>query len=134
MSGKMPPSYFREYRRRRRAEGRPVQSGPQDRTREYAIRRENRRLVRVGLAPLSRDGLRAPRSAIDVAPLPLLLPDLQHGARVAFWEDELRLDLHQEARLAELEGRDPGAAIAAYRARETSWRAHMAPMLEEIAV
>lgn len=56
------------------------------------------------------------------------MPDLQHGTRVAFWEDELRLDLAQEARLAELEGRDPAAAIAVYGARETSWRAHTAPL------
>lgn len=133
MGGKMPPAYFRAYRARRRAAGRPVQSGPKDRSGEYARRRENRRLVRMGLPPLSRDGLHAVRPAVDVAPVPTLLPHLQHGTAVAFWEDELRLDLHQEGELARLEGRDPAIAIAAYRARETNWRAHTAPMLTEVA-
>jgi hypothetical protein len=61
------------------------------------------------------------------------MPELQRGARVAFWDDELRLDLAQEARLAELEGRDPIAAIAAYRGRELAWRAMTCPVLEELA-
>jgi hypothetical protein len=58
------------------------------------------------------------------------MPELQHGTSVAFWEDELRLDLYQERQLAILEGRDPDAAAAAYRARETNWRGHTAPLLE----
>lgn len=48
---------------------------------------------------------------------------------MAFWEDELRMDLAQEAALAELEGRDPAAAVAAYRRRELSWRSLTAPIL-----
>jgi hypothetical protein len=62
-------------------------------------------------------------------PLALLLPMLQHGVEISFWEDELRLDLAQEARLAECEGRDPGAAVAAYRRREIAWRHHTCPFL-----
>jgi hypothetical protein len=33
--------------------------------------------------------------------------------------------------LAILEGRDPVRAVAEYAARETSWRAHTAPLLLE---
>lgn len=112
----MPAAYFRDYRARRRLSGNPVRRRPgyvrpvRDYTAEYARNRE-----RHPAGP-----------AAD--PLPLLMPELQRGARLAFWEDELRLDLAQEARLAELEGRDPAAAIAAYRARETNWRAHTAPL------
>lgn len=116
MGSRMPSEYFREYRIRRRLAGNPVRRRagyvrPRgDRSAEYARRR--------------------PRA---IPPLPLLMPELQHGAKVAFWEDELRLDLAQEASLAELDGRDPAAAVAAYRARETSWRAHTAPLLEVAA-
>ena len=113
----MSAAYHRAYRARRRLSGNPVRRRPGyvrpprgDRSAEYARRR--------------------PRA---MPTLPLLMPELQHGARVAFWEDELRLDLAQEARLAELEGRDPVAAIARYRARETSWRAHTAPLFEVAA-
>ncbi len=112
MSGKMPAEYFREYRARRRLSGNPVRrrAGYVRPTRDYG-------------AEYARSLQLHPRLAAP-QPLPLLMPHLQHGARVAFWEDELRLDLAQEARLAELEGRDPVTAIAAYRARETNWRAH----------
>jgi hypothetical protein len=65
---------------------------------------------------------------LDTTPLPLLMPELQHGNAIAFWEDELRLDLAQERELARLEGRDPAAAIAAYRSRELNWRGHTAPL------
>lgn len=112
----MPAEYYREYRARRRLSGNPVRR-------------------RAGYVRPARDYAAEYARAIELhgrearpAPLPLLMPELQRGARVAFWEDELRLDLAQEARLAELEGRDPARAIAAYRARETSWRAHTAPL------
>jgi len=62
-------------------------------------------------------------------PLPLLLPALQHGTAISFWEDELRLDLAQEAWLAVLEGLEPGPAVAAYRRREIAWRHHTCPFL-----
>lgn len=57
-------------------------------------------------------------------PLPVLFPGLVRGTSVSFWEDELRMDLEQERALALLEGRDPDAAIVAYRKREVSerWR------------
>jgi hypothetical protein len=52
----------------------------------------------------------------------MLMPHLQHGTSVSFWEDELRLDLAQEAELAKLEGCCPKEAVRAYRAREMAWR------------
>ena len=118
MSGTMPAEYFRAYRARRRLSGNPVRRRPgyirppRDYQAEYARSLE--------LHP----------SVVAAPPLPILMPELQRGARVAFWEDELKLDLAQEGRLAELEGRDPAAAIAAYRARELSWLAHTAPLFE----
>ena len=60
-------------------------------------------------------------------PLLPLMPALQHGTAISFWEDELRLDLAQEARLAEIEGIDPRCAVAAYRRREIAWRHHTCP-------
>lgn len=117
MGSQMPPAYFRAYRARRRLEGRPLhrRAGyvrpPRDYSAEYARSLE--------LHPIGR---------VDDSGLPLLMPDLQHGRAVAFWDDELRLDLAQERELALLEGRDPIAAVAAYRARETSWRGHTAPL------
>jgi len=118
MSGKMPAEYFRAYRVRRREAGNPIRPRPGyvrhrgDRSAEYA----KRNAARLGTGAAGE--------------LPLLMPELQVGRRIAFWEDELRLDLAQEARLAELEGRDPAAAIAAYRAREINWLAHIAPLYE----
>jgi len=51
----------------------------------------------------------------------VLYPELNHGTKIAFWEDELRMDLAQERILAELEGRDPDEAARAYEAREKGW-------------
>ncbi len=122
MGSRIPPAYFRAYRVRRRLEGRPLRRRagyvrpPRDSGAEYARSLE--------LHPPDRH---------DDSPLPLLMPELQHGRAIAFWEDELRLDLAQERELALLEGRDPVAAVAAYRARETSWRGHTAPLAEGIA-
>jgi hypothetical protein len=53
--------------------------------------------------------------------IPRLEPLPGHGIRIAFWEDELRLDLVQERHLAVLEGRDPDLAAATYRTRELTW-------------
>jgi len=72
-------------------------------------------------------------SAERPGPLPLLYPALQRGARLSFWEDELRLDLAQEWALAECEGRDPEEAARTYLARETAWRAMTAPLVEAAA-
>lgn len=113
----MSAAYHRDYRARRRLSGNPVRRRagyirpPRDYAAEYARS--------VALHP-----------PVAETSLPVLMPELQRGSRIAFWEDELRLDLAQEARLAELEGRDPRVAIAAYRARETNWRAHTAPLHE----
>jgi hypothetical protein len=107
-------AYHRAYRARRKAEGRPVDAGrsrlrkdraPEDRRREYA------------------------RRASRARPVPELFPEVRAGSRVSFWEDELRMDLCQEAVLAELEGRDPVAAVTAYRARETAWRRLTCPLV-----
>jgi hypothetical protein len=70
---------------------------------------------------------------VDTTPLPALYPELNHGSGIAFWEDELRMDLAQERALAECEGRDPIVAIADYRRRELAWRQFAAPVLEELA-
>lgn len=67
----------------------------------------------------------AKRPSRAATPLPTLYPETQHGRSVAFWEDELRLDLAQEAVLAEIEGRDPVEAVAVYAARETDWYNHI---------
>jgi hypothetical protein len=53
--------------------------------------------------------------------VPRLEPLPGHGVRIAFWEDELRLDLAQERHLAILEGRDPDLAARIYRTRELIW-------------
>lgn len=109
-------AYYREYRARRKAEGRPVDAkrdrsrasrSPEDRRREYAQR--------------------ASRAA---PPLPQLYEELRHGRSLSFWEDELKMDLAQERQLAILEGRDPDAAVKAYKARELNWRGHVAPLIE----
>jgi hypothetical protein len=83
----------RERNRRRRANGR------EDRTTEYRNR---------------------PSRAVP--PLPVLFPEIRRGQGVSFWEDELRMDLQQEAALAVCEGRDPEDAVALYRSREMAWR------------
>lgn len=116
MGAKMPPEYFRAYRERRRLEGRPLRrrAGYVRPTRDYPA--EYARSLELHPAVASPE------------PMPLLMPELQHGVAIAFWEDELRLDLAQEGRLAELEGRDPTQAVAAYRARERDWLHHTAPL------
>lgn len=65
----------------------------------------------------------------DDTPLPMLMPCLQHGKWISFWEDELRLDLAQEKELARLEGRDPDEAVKQYRSRELYWRAITCPLM-----
>ena len=53
----------------------------------------------------------------------MLMRELQRGTSVAFWDDEMRLDLAQEAALARLEGRSELEAIREYEARERKWHA-----------
>jgi len=93
----------RERSRARRARGR-------DRTAEYA-RTAARRAARPPPEPL--------------APL---FPELRHGSAVEWWDEALAADLEQERALAELEGRDADAAVAAYRTRELVWARITAPL------
>ena len=99
---------------------------PEYRQRELARLRARR----AGMTTEERQKDRGVYKPIPPAePLPLLLPALQHGTSISFWEDELRLDLAQEDRLAALEGSDPRAAVDAYRRREIAWRHHTCPFL-----
>lgn len=70
----------------------------------------------LGAAPRQPKQATPPPS--EVAPL---FPHLHHGVRIAFWNEELAMDLEQEWALALLEGRDPEASVAEYRARETAF-------------
>lgn len=79
-----------------------------DRTGEYARRRS--------------------RAAEEPGPLPELFPDLVRGAVLVFREEELARDMRQEEWLAILEGRDPEEAAARYKAWETTWWHHTAPL------
>lgn len=114
MSGRMDAAYHRAYR-------------AANRERINAQLRARRALGRVRGDRSAEQAKRRSR-AIDTSPLPLLYPHLQSGGTVSFWLDELRIDLAQEAELARVEGRDPKAAVDAYRARETNWFAHAAPL------
>ena len=108
MGGKQSPEWWREYRLRRAKELREYNRKRRQQPKVKAQRQasENRRRARI-------------RGAQE--PLPQLHPELRHGQVLSFWEDELRLDLIQEAALARLEGRDPLEAMKVYRAREMRW-------------
>ena len=69
-----------------------------------------------------RRSVRPSRARAPADPLPVLYPELQTGTVVAFWEDELRLDLEQERQLAMLEGADVDDAVRRYQRRELLWR------------
>ena len=112
------PAYFRKYRAahpeyaardRARNRVRKAKRSRGDRSAEYAKRN-------------------AQRSKPVHEPLPQLYPELNSGKAIAFWEDELRMDLAQERALAELEGRDPDRAAAEYRGREINWFRHTVPI------
>ena len=102
------PDYWKRWRaahpeyRQREAE--------RSRARKQAMTPEERRRDR---------GRRKPVPPIE--PLPPLFPGLQRGAAIAFWDDELRMDLAQERALAELEGADPDLAAREYGKREMDW-------------
>ena len=85
-------------------------SAQRDRSKEH-LRRDYKAEYAKYRAPVAPD-----------EPLPLLFPDLQKGAVISFWEDELRMDMRQEAFLALLEGRDQNEAIRQYARRELEWR------------
>lgn len=110
------PAYWRNYRAshpeyaasdRDRSRVRKARAPRGDRSAEYAARRSR---------------------ATPVMPLGILFPDLAHGSAMSFWEDELRMDLAQEAALARLERRDVEVAVEAYRRREMAWRAITVPL------
>ena len=120
MSGKMPAEYFREYRARRRLAGNPVRRRAgyvRDRSKERRRPRPSRALPR--LVPLIETLGRTPG-----------LETVSRGLKVAFWHEELVLDLAQERELARLEGRDPEAAVTAYRRRELDWRSRTVVLQE----
>ena len=73
----------------------------------------------------------AARRHAALEPLPPLFPDLAHGSRLSFIEDELRMDLRQEAALAQLEGRSVEAAVQEYKRRERRWMREALPLLGE---
>lgn len=118
MGGQQPPEWWREYRRRRA-----------DHLREY--NRQRRQQPKLKAQRKASEKRRRAKRCLDEEPLPVLMPGLQHGSHYSFWEDELRLDLAQEAALAVLEGRCPEEAVKAYRAREYAWRRVTGPLVCE---
>jgi hypothetical protein len=46
---------------------------------------------------------------------------MRHGTKIAFWDEELRMELRQEAFLAVMEGRDPAEAVRQYARKETAF-------------
>lgn len=110
----MPAEYYRAYRARRRLSGNPVRRrAGYVRDRSAKRRRPRPSRAQPRLIPLVETLGRTPG-----------LGTVSRGLRLAFWHEELVLDLAQEHELARLEGRDPRAAVAAYRRRELDWRAH----------
>lgn len=112
------------YWRRYRAEH------PAYRERDNAARRHRHRGDRSAEYAKLRARRAAERAARQPEPLAPLYPELNHGATMAYWHDELRMDLAQERALAEHEGRDPAEAVRAYRAREMAWWALTVPLLD----
>lgn len=106
------PAYRARELERTKKRGHPERAVPGSRSAEYAKRLESK--------------------VVPVVPLlPDLFPDLVRGGAIIFWNEELNRDLRQEAALAELEGRDPGEAVASYRAREYSWFKETVEMLDD---
>ena len=99
------PEYWRDWRR----------DHPEYRARQNILRNARR-----ATAGRDRAAEYAKRPSRAIPPLTPLFPD-QRGARLSFWSDELRADLHQERALAILEGRDPDVATRAYERRELEW-------------
>jgi hypothetical protein len=115
------PGYFRAWRRRH----------PEYVERERARLAKRDRTGQDRTAERARARARA-KPATPSEPILPVYPALQHGRAVSFWEDELRIDLAQERALAELEGRDPAAAVRAYRLRETQWMQRTVPIVPEL--
>lgn len=90
---------------------------------------ERSRARKLEMTPEQRRRDRGQRKPIPpFEPLVPLFPHLQHGSAIAFWEDELRMDLAQERVLAVLEGRDPDRAVRLYRVREINWHNYTVPI------
>jgi hypothetical protein len=53
------------------------------------------------------------------------------GTVYSFWDEELSMDLRQEAFLAELEGKDAKAQCRKYRYREREWFRNTTALFEE---
>jgi hypothetical protein len=105
--------YWRDYRSRHRE-------------RINAQSRARRALGRVR-GDRSREYAKRPSRAIP--PLAPLYP--QNGSVLSYWDDELRMDLRQQAALASLEGWDVEEAVRAYRAKETAWHRITVRIVEE---
>jgi hypothetical protein len=50
---------------------------------------------------------------------------------LSYWDEELALDVRQEAAIASLEGRDVAEAVRAYRAKEYAWKRITVTIMEE---
>lgn len=119
------PAYHRAWRmahrdaeRARKARYRATEAGRRSRAREYARRRSR------AAPPLP--ALHTGHPLLEAACA--LVPAPAPGARLAWREELLAQDLRSEAVLAQLEGRDPVAAVRAYRAREGAWAALAVPL------
>ncbi|HEX5073356.1 MAG TPA: hypothetical protein VFW03_09125 [Gemmatimonadaceae bacterium] len=83
--------------------------------------RERRRRWRKANPDMRAAQQRRYRARRRVEPLEPLYPELQRGARIAFWDDELRMDLAQEWHLALAAKEDPADAVVRYLKREMRW-------------
>ena len=93
--------------------------------------RERQRLAARDRTGRDRSGEYVPKP--PVPPLGRLYPERTRGVAISFWEDELRMDLAQEAALAELEGVDPVIRCRRYRYIEKEWRRMTTHLFEEAA-
>lgn len=100
----MSAEYWRKYRARNRERINAQQRAARSKGR---VRNRSREYAR--------------RASRAVPPLAPIYPELRRGAKLAFREEELAMDVEQERALAEVEGRDPNEAARAYRARERAW-------------
>lgn len=102
---------------------------PEYRARQNRLRQERRRAQGRGDRTAEYTRRNAHRASRAEPELPLLMPELQRGRRVSFYDDELRLDVAQERALARLEGRDEEEAARAYTRRELGWVSWTLPLL-----
>jgi hypothetical protein len=127
MGARMPPAYWREYRRRNRerlnAQQTARRSSAEDKARraEYRGRPEVRERVnaaaRQATATLAVT-ISAPYTGHPILEEARRLAGSWYGATLY---DATREDAAGEAVLAMLEGRDPAAAVRAVRAAEVAW-------------